>query len=107
MPNLVEIGPVVVEKKIFKFFQCIYTIYFVTFSPWKTGSLGELKQPEERPLYMHIIKTGANSILSSSVRLTLYVLVLRLTFAHAQKLSIYQREREGRERWRERDGERP
>ena len=26
VPNLVEIGPVALEKKIFKFGQCIYTI---------------------------------------------------------------------------------
>ena len=34
VPSLVEIGPVVLEKKIFKFRQCICTIC-VIISPWK------------------------------------------------------------------------
>ena len=34
MTSLVEIGPVVLEKKIFDFRQCIF-VYFVIISPWK------------------------------------------------------------------------
>ena len=36
VPSLVEIGTVVLEKKIFKFHQCTFC-FFVFISPWKKG----------------------------------------------------------------------
>ena len=50
VPSLVEIGPVVLEKKIFKFRQCIFAIC-VIISPWKRAGalhLNKLESPSPK-----------------------------------------------------------
>ena len=57
MPSLVEIGPVVVEKKIFKFRQCIFAIS-------KLSSLGEGRGPS---FEQNLIPFTQGCFVSSSV----------------------------------------
>ena len=52
VPSLVEIGPVVLEKKIFKFHQCIFAIC-VIISPWKRA--GPFIWTNLNPLHLRML----------------------------------------------------
>jgi hypothetical protein len=56
VPSLIEFGPVVLEKKIFKNFQCIFSLSLL--SPLREGRSPSFKNLNPLPLRMICAKAG-------------------------------------------------